>query len=45
MPAIVSGFRLEGEIRDIKEISTSKGKILVVARSNDSLQVFKVITR
>jgi enediyne biosynthesis protein E4 len=41
IPARVSGFHLDGEIRDIKEVTTSKGKILVVARSNDPLQVFK----
>ena len=42
MPAKESGFHLDGEIRDIKEITTSKGNIIVVARSNDSLEVFKV---
>jgi enediyne biosynthesis protein E4 len=42
IPAKVSGFRLDGEIRDIIELSTAKGKILVIARSNDPLQVFKV---
>lgn len=42
VPANISGFHLNGEIRDIKEIKTQKGIIIVVARSNDSLQVFKV---
>ena len=41
MPAKESGFQLDGEIRDIKEVKTSKGNIIVVARSNDSLEVFK----
>jgi hypothetical protein len=41
MPAKESGFHLDGEIRDIKEVKTSKGNIIVVARSNDSLEVFK----
>jgi hypothetical protein len=45
VPAKESGFRLNGEIRNIQEVTTSKGKILVVARSNDSLQVFKVLHR
>jgi hypothetical protein len=42
MPAKESGFRLNGEIRNFQEVTTSKGKVLVVARSNDSLEVFKV---
>jgi hypothetical protein len=45
VPAKESGFHLNGEIRNIQEVTTSKGKILVVARSNDSLQVFKVLHR
>jgi hypothetical protein len=43
IPAKESGFRLEGEIRDIMEISTARGRIIVVGRSNDHLQVFKVL--
>jgi hypothetical protein len=43
VPARISGFHLDGEIRDFKEITTSKDKILVTARSNDSLQVFKIL--
>ena len=43
IPARESGFRLEGEIRDIMEISTSGGRLIVVAKSNDPLQVFKVL--
>ena len=42
VPAKVSGLHLDGEVRDFKEVNTSRGKILIVARSNDSLQVFKV---
>jgi hypothetical protein len=42
VPARVSGFHLDGEIRDIKDIETSKGKIIVIARSNDPLQIFKL---
>ena len=43
IPAKVSGFRLTGEIRDITEVETTNGKLMVVARSNDPLQVFKVL--
>ncbi len=43
VPARESGFRLEGEIRDIMEISTTDGNLIVVARSNDPLQVFKIL--
>ncbi|MDO9339125.1 MAG: VCBS repeat-containing protein [Bacteroidales bacterium] len=41
----LSGFHLDGEIRDIMKVTTSTGKIMVIARSNDSLQVFKVLSR
>jgi len=37
-----SGFRLEGEIRDIRSIQTPEGQMLLVARNNDSLQLFRV---
>lgn len=43
VPAKVSGFRLDGEIRDIIEVATTNGKLIVVARNNNSLQVFKVL--
>jgi hypothetical protein len=45
IPPKTSGLFLDGEIRDFKQIKTLAGKILVVARSNDSLQVFKVLGR
>ena len=45
IPPKTSGLNLDGEIRDFKQVKTSAGKILVVARSNDSLQVFKVLGR
>jgi hypothetical protein len=45
IPAKKSGFRLNGEIRDMVEISTSKDKILVIARNNDSLQVLNILKR
>jgi hypothetical protein len=43
LPAKRSGFRLDGEIRDIMEVKTINGNLIVVARSNDPLQVFKVL--
>jgi hypothetical protein len=42
IPPKVSGFRLEGEIRDFQTIHTPAGKVLVVARSNDPLQLFRI---
>jgi hypothetical protein len=45
VPAKLSGFHLNGEIRDIMEVETSRGKIIVVASCNDPLQVFKVSGR
>ena len=41
----LSGFHLNGEVRDMVEISTSKGEILVVARNNNSLQVLDILKR
>ncbi len=45
VPPKISGIRLGGEVRDIMEVTTSTGKILLIARSNDALQVFKVLGR
>ena len=42
IPPGLSGFRLSGEIRDIIEVSTIKGNILLIARSNDPVMVFKL---
>jgi enediyne biosynthesis protein E4 len=42
VPPTQSGFRLEGEIRDIQTIQTPDGTLLVVARSNDPLQLFRI---
>lgn len=36
----ISGLRLDGEIRDLKEIKTSRGIILMAGRSNDTVQQF-----
>ncbi len=42
VPPAISGFRLEGEIRDIQSIQTPAGTVLLVARSNDPLQLFRI---
>jgi len=45
IPGKLSGFHLNGEIRDILEVTTPTGKILVIARSNGPLQVFNIVSR
>lgn len=40
IPPAVSGFFVKGEVRDIRDIKTSKGQYVLVALSNDSLKVF-----
>ncbi len=37
-----SGFFVGGEIRDIKTIATNSEELILVARNNDTLKVFKV---
>jgi enediyne biosynthesis protein E4 len=36
-----SGLFIKGEVRDVKEITTGKGNYILMARNNDSLQIFK----
>ncbi|HUX55896.1 MAG TPA: VCBS repeat-containing protein [Bacteroidales bacterium] len=45
IPPKVSGFHLDGEIRDIMEVETSTDKILMISRSNDSLKAYKILSR
>jgi hypothetical protein len=45
VPQKISGFRLDGEIRDILKLTTSTGEILVISRSNSPVQVFKLVSR
>jgi hypothetical protein len=40
MPANVSGFFIEGEVRDIQTINN--GEAFIVARSNDKVEVFEI---
>ena len=37
----MSGLFIKGEVRDVKEISTKDGSYILMARNNDTLQVFK----
>jgi hypothetical protein len=41
LPAIKSGLFVLGEVRDISAISTKNGKLIIVARNNNALQLFK----
>lgn len=36
-----SGLFIKGQVRDVKEIKTGKGNYILMARNNDSLQIFK----
>jgi len=41
IPPRISGMKLDDEIRDIVSIKTSSGKLILVARNNNTLQIFK----
>lgn len=41
LPPAKSGLFITGEVRDISTIDTKKGKLIIVARNNDALQLFK----
>ncbi|NSW93332.1 MAG: VCBS repeat-containing protein [Bacteroidales bacterium] len=41
IPPKITGFHLDGEVRDIIEMKTSKGNLVIVARNNEELQIFK----
>lgn len=43
VPAGISGFHLDGEIRDIMKINTPQGEKLIVSGSNKPLQVFDIL--
>lgn len=45
VPSGSSGFRLNGEVRDIMRINTLQGEKLVVSRSNKPLQVFDILAQ
>lgn len=42
VPAWESGFRLTGQIRDLAEVRTAKGRVVLVARNNEAMGVFGV---
>jgi hypothetical protein len=42
IPPMLSGLRLEGEVRDFQTLQTVRGPLLVVARNSDSLQLFRL---
>jgi len=45
IPTKLSGFHLDGEIRDMLEMKTPTGNILLIARNNNALQVLKILRR
>jgi hypothetical protein len=45
IPSRISGFRVDGETRDIIRVKTNNGDHLMIARSNDSLKVFRINVR
>lgn len=42
IPASSSGFRIDGELRDILRLKRRAGDVLVVSRNNDSIVTFRV---
>jgi hypothetical protein len=40
MPPKQSGLFVKGEVRDIQQLQTKNGNYIIVARNNDSLQIF-----
>ena len=41
LPPAKSGLFISGEVRDVSAINTKNGKLIIVARNNDCLQLFK----
>jgi len=41
VPPANSGLFVKGEVRDIKQVNTGAGKLIIVARNNDALQIFR----
>jgi hypothetical protein len=41
LPPAESGLFIKGEVRDISTINTKNGKVIIAARNNDALQLFK----
>ena len=45
LPGKITGFNIKGEIRDIIQVRTKTDRIVLIARNNDTLKVFKIIDR
>lgn len=45
VPAKISGLHLNGEIRDVVEMSSKKGNLLIFSRSNERLQVIEILSK
>jgi hypothetical protein len=41
LPPIKSGLFIKGEVRDISAVNTKNGQVIIVARNNDALQMFR----
>jgi enediyne biosynthesis protein E4 len=41
VPAVISGYEVNGEIRNIASFQSATGNVLLIARNNDSLLIFK----
>lgn len=39
---IKSGLFIKGQVRDVKEIQSGKEPLILIARNNDSLQIFRI---
>ena len=39
---IDAGIEIKGQVRDATTINTSKGKVIIIARNNESLKVFQI---
>jgi len=45
LPYQKTGLQIEGEIRDMVSISTNDGKVLIVARNDDTALAFRKSTK
>ena len=45
VPAKDSGLKMDGEVRDIVTLKTSKGELILASRNNDSILAFKKIDK
>ena len=45
VPGKASGLKMDGEVRDIVTLKTSKGELILASRNNDSILAFKKKTK